>query len=44
VQCSSCHDVHKQVGSAPTSGIMVKISGTDSSARGSLICRNCHIK
>lgn len=44
MQCSSCHDVHKQEGSAATSGIMVRISGTDSSGRGSLICRNCHIK
>jgi hypothetical protein len=44
MQCSSCHDVHKQVGSAPTSGILVKISGNDASSRGSLICRNCHIK
>jgi hypothetical protein len=44
MQCTSCHDVHKQVGSAPSSGIMVKISGTDSSGRGSLICRTCHIK
>ena len=44
MQCSSCHDVHKDIGSAPTSGIMVKISGTDASGRGSTICRNCHLK
>lgn len=44
VECSSCHDVHKQEGSAPGSGILVRISGTDSGGRGSLICRNCHIK
>ena len=44
VQCSSCHDPHKLVGSAPSSGIMVKISGTDTAGRGSLICRTCHIK
>ena len=46
MQCSSCHDVHKLVGSAPSSGIMVKISGSDtgSPTRGSLICRTCHIK
>src|SRR5262245_38233258 len=44
MQCVSCHDPHKQVGSAPTSGIMVKISGTDANGRGSLICRNCHLK
>jgi hypothetical protein len=44
MQCSSCHDPHKLVGSAPSSGIMVKISGTDVTGRGSLICRTCHIK
>ncbi len=44
MQCSSCHDVHKLVGSAPSSGILVKISGSDSTGRGSLICRTCHIK
>ena len=44
MQCSSCHDPHKLVGSAPSSGIMVKISGSDVNGRGSLICRTCHIK
>jgi hypothetical protein len=44
MNCSSCHDVHKDVGSSPSSGIMIKISGNDSSGRGSLICRNCHLK
>jgi hypothetical protein len=44
VQCTSCHDPHKLIGSAPSSGIMVKISGTDATGRGSLICRTCHIK
>lgn len=44
MECGSCHDVHKLIGSAPSSGIMVKISGTDSGGRGSLICRTCHIK
>jgi hypothetical protein len=44
MQCSSCHDAHKMIGSAPSSGIMIKISGTDSTGRGSLICRTCHIK
>ena len=44
MQCSSCHDAHKIIGSAPSSGIMVKISGTDVNGRGSLICRTCHIK
>jgi hypothetical protein len=44
MQCSSCHDVHKLVGSAPSSGILIKISGNDVNGRGSLICRTCHIK
>lgn len=44
MQCTSCHDPHKLIGSAPSSGIMVKISGTDATGRGSLICRTCHIK
>jgi hypothetical protein len=44
MQCTSCHDPHKLIGSAPSSGIMVKISGTDAAGRGSLICRTCHIK
>lgn len=44
MQCTSCHDPHKLVGSAPESGILVKISGSDANNRGSLICRTCHIK
>jgi hypothetical protein len=44
MECASCHDVHKQEGSAPSSGIFVRISGNDSTGRGSLICRTCHIK
>jgi hypothetical protein len=44
VHCTSCHDPHKMIGSAPSSGIMVKISGSDVTGRGSLICRTCHIK
>jgi len=44
VQCVSCHDVHKLTGSAPESGIFVRISGTDTDGRGSLICRTCHVK
>ena len=44
MECSTCHDVHKIDGSAPTSGILLKISGSDSTGRGSLICRNCHLK
>jgi hypothetical protein len=44
VQCTSCHDPHKIIGSAPSSSILVKISGNDANGRGSLICRTCHIK
>ncbi len=44
VECASCHDVHKQDGSAPSSGIMARISGDDSGGKGSLLCRTCHIK
>lgn len=44
MQCSSCHDVHKLIGSAPSSGILLKISGSDADGRGSLVCRTCHIK
>jgi hypothetical protein len=44
MQCSSCHDPHSMIGSAPSSGILLKISGTDATGRGDLICRTCHIK
>jgi hypothetical protein len=45
VQCSSCHDVHASIGSsASKGGHLLKIDGTDSSGRGSLLCRNCHLK
>ena len=44
VECSSCHDPHKQVGSSTTSGIMARISGADTNGRGSLLCRSCHNK
>lgn len=44
MQCSSCHDVHKLVGSAPSSGILAKLSGNDVNGRGSILCRTCHIK
>ena len=44
MECSSCHDVHKMEGSAPGSGILLRISGYDADGRGSLICRTCHIK
>ena len=44
MQCSSCHDVHKLEGSAPSSGILVRISGNDAGGKGSTLCRTCHIK
>jgi hypothetical protein len=44
MECSSCHDVHKQEGASPTSGILARISGNDSTGRGSTLCRTCHIK
>jgi hypothetical protein len=44
MHCSSCHDVHKQEGSSPSSGILVRISGTDAGGKGSVLCRTCHIK
>lgn len=44
LQCTSCHDVHKSVGTSPSDGSLLKISGVDASNRGSLICRNCHLK
>ena len=44
MECASCHDVHKLEGSAPSSGILVRISGNDAGGKGSLICRTCHIK
>jgi hypothetical protein len=44
MHCSSCHDVHKMEGSAPSSAILTKISGSDANGRGSTLCRTCHIK
>lgn len=44
MQCSSCHDVHRLEGSSPSSGILARLSGSDSTGRGSLLCRTCHIK
>lgn len=44
MECASCHDVHKLEGSAPSSGILIRISGNDASGKGSLVCRTCHIK
>ncbi len=36
MECSSCHDVHKLIGSAPSSGILAKLSGKDVNGRGSI--------
>lgn len=44
MECSSCHDPHQVSGDSKTSGIMVRISGVDSSNRGSTLCRTCHNK
>jgi hypothetical protein len=52
LECSSCHDVHAQIGSAydPTlNPKMVKINGTapnivNGKPTGSLLCRSCHNK
>jgi len=44
MECTSCHDPHKMMGSSASSGIMIKISGKDANGRGDLICRNCHLK
>lgn len=47
VECSSCHDVHNQIGS-PFDIInnprLVKIVGVDAQNHGSLLCRSCHNK
>ena len=42
LQCSSCHDVHKQKGVASSSTIMLVIGG--SAGAGSKLCLTCHIK
>lgn len=46
VECSSCHDVHNQVGSPYSisgNSKLLKIYGT-ASGTGSLLCRSCHNK
>jgi hypothetical protein len=46
VECSSCHDVHAQQGSAYDPVMnpkLVKINGTQAGV-GSLLCRSCHNK
>ena len=44
VECSSCHDVHKLQGSAPSSDTLLRVDGLDSAGRGDLLCRTCHIQ
>jgi hypothetical protein len=44
LECSSCHDVHKQDGSAPSNSLLLRINGIDSSMRDDLLCRTCHSK
>jgi hypothetical protein len=52
VECSSCHDVHAQLGSAYDAVLnpkLVKINGTapntvNGQQTGSLLCRSCHNK
>jgi hypothetical protein len=44
IECTSCHDVHQQQGSAPASQPLLRIDGTDRAGRGDLLCRTCHIK
>ena len=47
VECSSCHDVHNQIGSPfdiNNNPKLVKIVGVDSQNNGSLLCRSCHNK
>jgi hypothetical protein len=43
VECSSCHDVHGQVGTPWGVNNNVKINGTQAGV-GSLLCRSCHDK
>ncbi len=47
VECSSCHDVHNQMGTPfniLSNPHLVKINGVDSANEGSLLCRSCHNK
>ncbi len=46
LECSSCHDVHNQIGTPfdiATNPKLVKIVGTQA-GKGSLLCRSCHNK
>lgn len=42
LECTSCHDIHKQRGASKNSGIMLIMSGN--SYAGSKLCLTCHIK
>lgn len=44
LECSSCHDVHKQEGSAPSNSLLLRLNGIDANSRADLLCRTCHIK
>ena len=47
VECSSCHDVHNQIGTPfdiNNNPKLVKIVGVDVNNNGSLLCRSCHDK
>ena len=46
LECTSCHDVHNQVGTPfdiVSNPKLVKINGTQAGV-GSLLCRSCHNK
>jgi hypothetical protein len=46
VECTSCHDVHNDIGTpyGPNNLHLVKIVGVDATGTGSLLCRSCHNK
>lgn len=44
MECSSCHDVHAQIGHAAAGGLLIKVGGNDTAGRGGMLCRTCHIK
>jgi hypothetical protein len=46
VECTSCHDVHNDLGTpyGPNNLHLVKIVGRDANGVGSLLCRSCHNK
>lgn len=44
LECTSCHDVHNLIGTAPASSVQLRIGGHDATGRNDLLCRTCHIK